>query len=123
MVSMHREIMNHPKGSLVDHRNTDPLDNRRSNLRLATHSQNMSNRKKMKIKTSSQYIGVSFEKSRGLWVTTIRNNNKSIWLGRFDSEIEAARAYDAAAIKYHGEFARLNFPREDYNVEIQTTID
>jgi hypothetical protein len=123
MVSMHREIINAPAGLLVDHRNTDSLDNRRSNLRLATHSQNMSNRRKMKIKTSSQYIGVSFEKSRGLWITTIRNNNKSIWLGRFKNEIDTARAYDRAAIKYHGEFARLNFSREDYNVEIQTTND
>jgi hypothetical protein len=71
----------------------------------------MSNRRKTKIKTTSQYIGVSLEKSRGLWVTTIRNNNKSIWLGRFNSEIDAAKAYDEAAKKYHGEFARLNSSR------------
>jgi hypothetical protein len=121
IVRLHRLIMNAPDGVLVDHINSNSLDNRRSNLRLATRSQNMSNRKKTKIKTTSQYIGVSFEKSRGLWVTTIRNNNKSIWIGRFDSEIEAARAYDRAAIKYHGEFARLNFAREDYNIETPTT--
>jgi hypothetical protein len=111
IVRLHRLIMNAPDGVFVDHINGDSLDNRRANLRLATRSQNMSNRRKTKIKTTSQYIGVSLEKSRGLWVTTIRNNNKSIWLGRFNSEIDAAKAYDEAAKKYHGEFARLNSSR------------
>jgi hypothetical protein len=118
IVSMHREMMNAPKGLLVDHRNGDTLDNRRSNLRLATHSQNMSNRGKLKKKATSQYIGIFLEKSSGRWVVKTTHNNKSIWIGRFDSEIDAARAYDRAAIKYHGEFARLNFPREDYIDEV-----
>ena len=111
MISMHREIMNHPKGLLVDHRNRNTLDNRKENLRLATHSQNSFNRQKTKSKTSSQYMGVSFDKRRGLWVVKINHNNKSIWLGRFNSEIDAAKAYDEAAKKYHGEFARLNSSR------------
>jgi len=119
IVSMHREMMNAPKGLLVDHRNGDTLDNRRSNLRLATHSQNMSNRGKLKKNATSQYIGIHIEKSSGRWVVKTSHNNKSIWIGRFDDEIDAARAYDRAAIKYHGEFARLNFPREDYKDEIE----
>jgi len=123
IVSMHREMMNAPKELLVDHRNGDTLDNRRSNLRLATRSQNMSNRGKLKKKATSQYIGIFLEKSRGRWVVKTTHNNKSIWIGRFDSEIEAARAYDRAAIKYHGEFARLNFPREDYDVETRNTYN
>jgi hypothetical protein len=110
IVTMHREMMDAPPGLLVDHKNGDTLDNRRTNLRLATRSQNMSNRRKMKTKTSSQYIGVCFDKRSGRWIAKINHNNKKIWLGRFDSEIEAAKAYDQAAKKYHGEFARLNFP-------------
>ncbi len=109
LVRLHREIMKPPAGLLVDHHNCDTLDNRRENLRLATPAQNMQNRRKRK-NTSSQFIGVSFHKNSKVWVVQIVHNGKHIWLGRFDSEIEAAKAYDEAARKYHGEFARLNFP-------------
>jgi hypothetical protein len=97
---------------VVDHINNDPLDNRRSNLRLATHAQNARNRKIDKSKTSSRYVGVYFEKATGRWTSKIRIKGKRLWLGRFDKEIDAAKAYDAAAKKYHGEFAKLNFPKE-----------
>jgi hypothetical protein len=110
MVYLHREIMNEPEGLLVDHRNNNGLDNRRSNLRLATHYENTCNRRKTKAKTTSRFIGVYFEKRTGRWVAQIRHRGKKIVLGRFKSEEEAARAYDEAAKKYHGEFARLNFP-------------
>ena len=110
LFSMHREIMNPPKGFLVDHKNLNSLDNTRTNLRLATRSQNMFNRKKIKTATSSRFIGVCFYKRTKKWCAYIRIGGKLIWLGSFDNEIDAAKAYDAAAKKYHGEFARLNFP-------------
>jgi len=108
MVSMHRQIMNPPPHLLVDHRNTNTLDNRRANLRLATHSENACNRRKISSKTSSQYIGVYFEKRTGRYTSKIRIHGKRLWLGRFNTELSAAKAYDEAAKKYHGEFARLN---------------
>jgi len=110
MVAMHRLIVNPPHHLLVDHRNNVTLDNRRENLRCATHSQNACNRPKINSKTSSKYIGVYFEKRTGRWTSKIRVNGKRLWLGRFVDEREAAKAYDREAIKYHGEFARLNFP-------------
>jgi len=122
MKSMHRDIMNAPKGILVDHRNHDTLDNRSSNLRLATHSQNTCNRRKKK-NGSSQFLGVYFNKEKSTWDSQIMHNGKKIWVGRFQTQIDAARAYDEAARKYHGEFARLNFPLEDYNAEIRNTND
>jgi len=108
IISMHRELMGFPKGLLVDHHNSVTLDNRMSNLRLATHSENACNRTKIRTKTSSQYIGVCFHKSQKRWITQIRLNGKKTWLGTFNNEIDAAKAYDEAAKKYHGEFARLN---------------
>jgi hypothetical protein len=101
--------MNDPRGFLVDHKNGAGLDNRSENLRKATHSQNTHNSRKIK-NTSSQFRGVSFAKKRGLWETQITVERKKIFLGRFKNEIDAALAYDAAAKKYCGEFARLNFP-------------
>ncbi len=109
-VRMHREIMNAPDGLLVDHQNGKTLDNRRSNLRLATHSQNMCNKPKTSTKSTSRFRGVYLDKRKGRWVAKIQINRKCIWLGHFDNEIDAARVYDTAAKKHHGEFARLNFP-------------
>jgi hypothetical protein len=110
IISMHRDLMNSPKDLLVDHRNCDGLDNHRANLRLATHSQNQCNKRKRRSKTSSRFIGVSLDKGTGRWCAIIKAEGKSKWLGRFVSELDAARAYDNAARKYHKDFARLNFP-------------
>jgi hypothetical protein len=111
IVYLHREIMKPPKGLVVDHRNGDTLDNLRSNLRLATFSENMQNRRKRK-NTSSRFIGVFIDKRCGRCVAQIIYQGRKITLGRFDNEMEAAKAYDEAAKRYRGEFARLNFPEE-----------
>jgi hypothetical protein len=113
ILRLHREIMEAPEGLVVDHRDGNGLDNRRENLRLATKAQNARNRRKSENATS-RFIGVYYDKRRGHWIARIWISGKIIRLGQFESEIEAARAYDRAAIKYLGEFAHLNFPREDY---------
>jgi hypothetical protein len=109
-VRLHREIINPPKGLFIDHKNNNTLDNRRANLRLATQSQNCCNRRKRR-NTSSRFLGVSLDKCTGKWRAYINIKGKRIYLGWFDSEIDAASAYDRAAVKYHGEFAHLNFPQ------------
>ena len=87
------------------------MDNRRVNLRAATRAQNVRNRKKYTKSGSSKYKGVSWKKDNGKWSARIGLNNKSIFLGNFEKELDAAKAYDKAAKKYHGEFACLNFPQ------------
>lgn len=92
----------------VDHIDRDCLNNCRDNLRNATTQQNCMNRSKIK-NTSSIYKGVYWYKAYSLWKSHIRLNGKQICIGYFDDEIEAARAYDNAAIIHYGEYACLNF--------------
>jgi hypothetical protein len=119
-MSLHREIMKPRKGKLIDHRDNNPFNNLKSNLREATRAQNAQNRPKAKIKASSKYRGVSWNKSDNRWLVRIswqkkgRRVRKIIGLFRKENEIEAARAFDMAALKYHKDFANTNFPREDY---------
>jgi hypothetical protein len=99
-----------PDGKVADHINHDGMDNRSSNLRAATHSENMCHRKKSSRATHSKYKGIYWHKNIRKWQVEIKFNKKRIHLGCFRNEIEAARAYDNAARKYHAEFACLNFP-------------
>jgi hypothetical protein len=111
-VFLHRLIMGPPVRVKVDHIDHDGLNNSRSNLRLATDSQNRGNSRNLH-GGSSQYKGVAWIKSERCWRAYIRVNNKATTLGRFAVEEDAARAYDAAALAAWGEFACPNFPRED----------
>ena len=109
MIRMHREIMKPPEGLKVDHINMDTLNNQRDNLRLCTHQQNLRNRKSCKGSTS-RFKGVCWDKSRTKWMATIKVDvGQQKYLGRHDSEVVAARAYNNAAINLFGDFARLNF--------------
>lgn len=91
----------------IDHRNGDGLNNQRSNLRSATNQENGRNR--VGVNKTSQFKGVCFDKERNKFLATIKVNYKSIHIGRFPSEIDAARAYDIRAKELFGEFARPNF--------------
>jgi hypothetical protein len=106
---MARRIMQAPEGVQVDHKNGNHLDNRRLNLRLATNQQNQCNRGPQCNNTSG-YKGVTWHKYDQRWKAQIWVNQKNHNLGSFDDPVEAAKAYDAAALELHGRFARLNFP-------------
>ena len=107
-IQMHRFLLNLTDPKIqVDHINHNPLDNRRSNIRIATNQQNNCNKRKSNLKkSSSEYKGVS--KNGNCWIAAIMINYKRIHIGCYKTETQAAFAYNAAAQKYFGEFAYLN---------------
>jgi len=106
-VLMHRVIMDAPEGMDVDHINGNRLDNRRANLRVCSHAQNRAN-SKTPVTNKSGYKGVSWCKRDSRWIAFITSNGKSKNLGRFLDIVEAAKAYNRAALSMFGEYARLN---------------
>lgn len=106
---MCRLIMAAPADKLVDHISGRTLDNRRSNLRLVTHQENMLNQKRPKNNTSG-YKGVVRDATGKKWCSRITSRGAHYHLGTFETALAAAQAYDAKAIELHGEFARLNLP-------------
>lgn len=109
---MHTMIMRPAPGLVVDHINGRGLDNRRVNLRVCAHADNMRNsskkRSRLGVAPSSKYKGVHWCKNRKQWVASIRLSGKTTNVGRFHNEKEAAIAYNHAAAKAYGSFARLN---------------
>lgn len=114
-IFLHRVVIGAPDNMMVDHINRNTLDNTRANLRLATNRQNICNQPGWAKPTSSEYKGVSLLTGRQRWGAQIRVNGKKVWLGSFVHEVDAALAYNEAAIRYHGEFAYLN----DVSIEAQ----
>lgn len=109
---LHRFLLHAPKGKYVDHINGDTKDNRISNLRICTNKENIRNRSVSKNNTTG-YTGVSkhgYYESK--FTSAIQVNGDKIYLGIHDTAEAAARAYNEAAIKYFGEFARLNIIKE-----------
>ena len=109
-IPLHWLILPPKKGYTTDHINGNGLDNRRNNLRSCLLKDNLKNRRIHK-NNKCGYKGVQKVPNSKLYRARIKVNKKTIRLGRYKSLIEAARIYDLAALKYFGEFARLNFPQ------------
>lgn len=107
---LHRWVMHEPNGLIVDHINRNRTDNRKSNLRAVTPKQNtQSGGPKVNLKNrTSRFKGVCFSKKTSKWQAGIKVNGKSIYLGQYDTEIEAALAYDKSAKEHFGEYAFTN---------------
>jgi len=108
-VLMHRMIMRPPKGMVVDHIDGNGLNNRRSNLRICTRAENNRNRRPAP-GGSSRFRGVYRCRTADRWIANLSVNNRTVYVGLFADEVEAALARDAAARKHHGPYAWLNFP-------------
>ena len=107
-MKMHRFILNLNKGdSLVDHRDTIRINNQKYNLRVASFVENLRNQKINK-NNKSGFKGVRLHKPSSLYIAQIGINGKQKHIGYFKCSVEAAKAYNEAAIKYFGEFAQLN---------------
>jgi hypothetical protein len=111
-IYLHREVARTPIGWDTDHINFDRLDNRKENLRIATRSQNNFHMLKYLLYSgkipSSQFKGVTWDKSRKKWMAKTCLNRKRIFLGRFSSEIDAGRAYNDFVREKVMSFAILN---------------
>jgi len=104
---MHKILLGNTKGFDIDHILGDKLDNRRSNLRICTHQQNMFNQR-IRSTNISGFIGVSLMKNTGRYEAYIHHNGKKHYLGIYDNAVDAAIARNKEAIKRFGGFARLN---------------
>jgi hypothetical protein len=114
-IFMHRQIMRVPEGRVVDHMDGNRANNCRRNLRICNRQENACNAPK-RTGGSSQFKGVSLHRQTGKWCASIESKGRRIYLGLFVDEVEAARAYDRAAVERFGVFARPNFP-EDWPLE------
>lgn len=110
----HRELLGIKERLDVDHKDGNGLNCCKRNLRLATKTQTSRNSKKTSLVTTSKFKGVTFNKVSNNWKVTIGHvRRKSLHLGYFENELEAAKAYDEAARLYHKEFACVNFPKDN----------
>lgn len=124
-IRMHRLIMERilgrklKLGEQVDHINSNCLNNCRANLRLVTHGENCQHRRKTLSEISSRFKGVSWHSRAKKWYAEIQFEGKQKSLGYFESEEEAARAYNQAALEYFGNYFLLNFPLVEYLAPVQ----
>jgi hypothetical protein len=107
MILMHRQITSCPFQSIIDHKNHNPLDNRRINLRICSRTENNRN-SNISLRNTSGFKGVIWDKVLKKWRTRICFNKKQKHIGLYTTKVEAAKSYNDAAIKYFGEYANLN---------------
>lgn len=105
-IFLHREVLGTPKGEYVDHKDCDKLNCQKDNLRPTTYANNNTNKFPQKNNTSG-YKGVH-QRETGKWRAYFTLKKKRTYIGQFETAIEAARAYNKAALEVWGEFARLN---------------
>lgn len=105
-ISMHRLIMGFPNGMDVDHINSNWLDNRKSNLRICSRSQNNYNNR-MSIRNRSGLKGVCWDKEHGKWRAQIKIGNKQKYLGLFKNKEDAWKVYKKEVIEVRGEYVNL----------------
>lgn len=122
-VFMHRFILNITDSKIeVDHKDSNGLNNQRENLRTATHSQNSANRRK-NANAVSKYLGVGTTKIKGkVYYRARLKKNGKVYHKTRTTEVEAAEAYNELALKYHGEFARLNVVKNGKEKESKISI-
>jgi hypothetical protein len=111
VVFMHRQILKPPKSKLVDHSDGNQINNCRTNIRPATRTQNRGNQRKC-YHGASRFKGAFYNRDARKWFTRCTYAGENHCSAYFDTDEEAARAYDHMAVAWFGEFARLNFPRE-----------
>ena len=111
-IYMHRFVLNAPDGVEVDHIDLDKLNNSRVNLRLCTPTQNKANRL-AQANGESAFKGVCYSHPHGCWKAEIKAAGRKMHLGLYESEQQAALAYAAAALRFHGEFANITFEPKD----------
>lgn len=117
---MHRLILSAKKGEIVDHANHNTLDNRKENIRICTHRENLRNSRNFGGR--SKYRGVTeYKRSKYKWAASIVTEEGALNLGYYYTEIEAAYAYDLAAKKYFGEFALINDVKVENFVPYKST--
>lgn len=106
-IAVHQLIFPTPNGFFADHIDGNGLNNYENNLRLANNSQNQMNKRESR-NSKTGFKGLSYIKKKKLWTASIRINGKSVFGGQFKSPLQAAKKYNELAIKYFGEYARLN---------------
>ena len=121
-IVLHRMLANTPVGFITDHKNGNPLDNRKENLRICNYSQNNANCKKHGSSCASKYKGVTYRKNRLKWGARIKKDGREVWLGSYRNEEIAAIAFDLGSIEHHGEFARPNFLSVDVMIDFDLSI-
>jgi hypothetical protein len=107
-ILMHRLIMNAGRGETVDHIDGNGSNNKKTNLRFCTRSQNQANQQKRIDGVTSRFKGVYWHKTNKRWCAVCSCDSRPHWVGSFDTETEAALAYNIKAITLFGEFAKLN---------------